>query len=986
MKKLFRKILIASILFGAVIFASCGRAEEKTATPYDESKFAGSGINGIPGFLDMIGYGNLYGTSYKYDESGNVVLTSNFFVPLRGARTEEGFSVSLSAEREDGVFDVMTEAWNTGGICVKTENIFYRFFVVGVNDQTSKIVISGKQKRAYGTEYDYYERQYFVPLGNYCTGAPIRLKLSCLGDAYCIVLTTEDGTSVFKKIDENTEYKINPGYSAEFKELFEDGVKILGLQSMEARTKFSEVSFALGDAAARDDFKEQKQNVSLVNDTPQGGNLSVSEQNPEKGESVTVYVRPEDGWFIDAFIINGVNRKNALGIGEESYKYEITGIQTDTVVRVVFCKGEEKKYTVSGSYAYTSGIYNESTGKYENEGDVVSVRAGVYTGVAENGRFYIDLPDGEHTLEINSEKFPVSQKKIVVYGENADVGEIAFKRLNFTTAVSYNADDSLTFSRKQTVKLFDELPADEGFVVEYTVAGGSGKWFDTGGLYMRNADGSFDYIFVFQSNRGSSSAKAQIVLIQSDVRNDNGPTFSTTYPYPSLFEPIHVTIAYYQGEFHIILDDVYACSIHAETKLTETNGKINSDFFKAKPRQLGLMNYDSSATFSDIRYALGDAAALKVIAEKNVSVKLTADYGGEAGLTLNGSAIPLTSEQNIGTAMVATIAPKDGYVIDRFTVNGADCKSLLQGPFIKNGKEIYKYAFKAVKGGLVLATTFEEAEEKLYTVRGRYRYDGLSENGVVTVKTGEKYMGTAADGAFEIALPKGTHILMLYDGENYATKEICVGSDTDAGTLIFSEISLEENVGGVSETNGAFTIRNTDGGLNFHPLTGPVLSSDGFVVSYTVTGTSSSAWFNTGAFYFEKNGVTYSICILVSNGKARIGLQQPNVGLPHGCAYWLTEFEYEKIDKPLNVTIVYYEEAFYIRIDEGERAYTCELSMNIKWTYPTEITSEFFSSGYRILGFRTMDTAVTFENISYEIGNEKALKTLQEVFGYENIK
>ncbi len=988
MKKLFRKILIAGVVLGAAVFASCGKAAEKNseAPQYDESKFIGSGIDGIPGLLDMVGYGNLYGSSYKYDKDGNVALTSNFFVPLRGARTEEGFSVSLSVAREDGVFDVMTEARNTGGICIKTENVFYRFFVVGVDDETSKIIVSGRQKRAYGNEYDYYERQYSVPLGNYCTGAPLNLKLSCLDEAYCVTLTASDGTSVFKKIDENTEYKTNPSYSSDCKELFESGVKILGLQSMEVRTKFSDVSFELGNAAAAEDFKEQKLNVSLDNAAPQGGELSVSEQNPAKGESVTVYVRPEEGWFIDVFTVNGINRKNALGAGAGNYEYEITGIQSNTAVKVVFGEGEEKKYTVTGTYAYTSGVYNEITGKYENDGDEVSVRAGVYTGTAENGRFSIELPDGEHTLMISSEKFPASQKKIVVYGEEADVGEIAFNRLNFTTAVSYNADDSLTFSGKQTVKLFDEVPADEGFVVEYTVTGGSGTWFDTGGLYMRNADGTFDYVFVFQSNRGRSSAKAQIVLIQSDIRRDNGPTLSTTYPYPSLLAPIHVTIAYYQGEFHIILDDVYACSINAATKLTETNGKINSDFFKAKPRQLGLRNYDSSATFSDIRYALGDAAALKVIKEKNVSVKMTAGVGGEAKLTLNGSEISSTSVQNIGAAMVVTITPKDGYVIDRFVVNGVDCKSLLQGPFVNGGKEIWKYAFKAVKGGVELTATFEEGEEKLYTVRGRYGYDALSENGVVTVKAGEKYMGTAADGEFEIALPKGRHILTLYDGAVYVTKEICVEGDTDAGTLTFSKISLQETVSGVSETNGTFTIGNTDGGFNFHPLTGPISASDGFVVSYTVTGTSSSAWFNTGAFYFEKNGVTYSVCILVSGGKARIGLQQPDVGIPHGCAYWLTEFEYEEIDKPLKVTIVYYKETFYIRLGEGENAYICELSMDTKLVYPAEITSEFFSSGYRMLGFRAMDATVTFENISYEIGNEKALEILQKVFGYENMK
>lgn len=989
-RKLIHKILIfVTFVFFVTLFAGCG--EEKKAEvgppPYDESRFIGSGIDGIPGLLDMVGYGNLYGNYYKYGEDGSVSLAANFFVPLRGASTKEGFSVSLSVERDDGVFDVMTEARNTGGVCIKAGNTFYRFFVVGVDDKTSNLIISGKKKQAYGSNYDYYERQYSVPIGGYCTGAPIDMKLVYLDGEYAITCITQDGTSVFKKINEETDYKKNPNYSSKMDELFEDGVRILGLQSMEVKAKFSDVSFALGNAVASAEFKEEKQRVLLFNDNPEGGNLSVSDENPYQGENITVYIQPKEGWYIDKFTVNGINAKSSLEIdSQESYLYELLGIQTDTAVKVSFRQGSEQKYTVSGSYSYTSGVYNDLTGKYENEGDVLSVRAGIYTGTAENGRFSIELPDGEHTLELSSAKFPSAKKRIVVYGEDVDIGEISFRRLNFTTDVSYNADDSLTFSALKTIKLFDEIPAEEGFVVNYTVVGGSGTWFDTGGLFMRNEDGTFDYIFVFQAKRGKSSSNAEIVLIESNLRVDNGPTLTTTYPYASLLEPMRVTIVYYQEEFHIILDDVYACTVNASTKLTTSNGQLDADFFKAKPRKLGLRNYDSAATFSDISYALGDAAALKVIREKDVSVKMTAAGGGEVVLTSGGSDISLNSVQNIGSSIVATIIPQDGYIVKKFTVNGADCKSMLTGPYLNDGKEIYKYSFKAVKGGVDLCVTFEQGTEKLYSVYGNYGYDGVSGGGAVTVKGGEKYTGTAENGVFEIKLPEGTHILTLCDGEYYATKEICVRGETNAGNLTFAKISLQETVGGLWEEDGKFTIKNTDGGSNFHPLSGPIVASDGFTISYTVTGTNSSAWFNTGAFYFEKNGVTYSICILVQNGYARIGLQQPDTGIPYGCAYLTTAYEYTQTDEPLKVTIVYYKESFYIMLGEGENAYICEIKIGSKLTYPYEITSEFFSSGYRTLGFRAMDANAAFENISYALGNEKALETLRNVFGLKNIQ
>lgn len=989
MKGIFKRgLLVTAVLAAAAaLFVACGdKGDDPSAQApsYDESAFSGSGIVGISGMLDMVGYGSLYGSSYKYYDDGSVALASNFFVPLRGARTEEGFTVSLSVERDDGVFDLMTEARNTGGITVKTANIFYRFFVVGVDDATSKLIVNGRQRQAYGTNYDYYERQYLLPLGNYCTGASLGLDLAYLDGAYHVTITPKDGSPVRKTIKADTAFEVNPGYSSETKELFEEGTKILGLQSMDARTKFSSVSFSLGNAASQSAFQKEIQTVMLTNSTPEGGTLSVSDEAPERGESVTVRVKPNEGWYVDQFTVNGINRKPSLGIGEEDYEYELIGIQTDTAVRVSFAQGEEEKHTVTGTYAYTSGVYDPATKQYKNEGDVLSVRAGTYEGVARDGRFSIDLPDGEYTLEIVSKQFPSAKKNVIVSGEATDAGNVTFKRLNFKQSVSYNADDSVTFSAEQTVRLFDIPAADEGFVVNYTVVGGSSsKWFDTGGLYMRNADGTFDYIFVFQSSRGRASAKAQIVLIESLLRRDNGPAYSTTYPYPSLLQPMKVTIAYYMGEFHIILDDVYACTINSGTALTTTNGKVDGDFFKAKPRELGLRNYDSTTTFSDISYALGNDAALKAIADKNIPVRLTAGAGGSAKLTNNGKSVSESSVQNIGAQLVATIVPEDGHVVKSFLVNGEESKSRLEGPFMQDGAEVYRYAFKAVKGGVKLEVGFEEGEKTLYRVRGTYEYDGVT-GGAVSVKAGA-FAGTAADGAFEIDLPAGTHIVTLYDGTNYVTKEVCVSGDTDAGKLTFGGVALDTTVGGLTEENGKFTIRNTDGGANFHPLTG-ISAEDGFVVSYTVTGTSGSTWFNMGAFYFEKNGVSYSVAVLLKGKTVRIDLQQPDVGNAVGCASLATPYEYDAGSLSVKVTIVYYKESLYFMLGDGSGAYVCEINARTKLNHPEEISSEFFTAGYRTLGFRAMDTAATFEDISYELGNDKALETLHGTFKMTEVK
>ncbi len=996
-KNKFYKIVLAAILsvFSA-IFVSCAKEE----ITYDESGFTGSGLSNRPNYLDMIGYGDLYSDYYEYGDDGSVVLRDNFFAPLRDTSTEEGFSVSASIERADGVFDVMTELWNTGALCVKCGVLeideanyvtvplpMYRIFVVGVDDMTSNIVISGKQAQMYDKNvFDYSERRYPIPLGNYCTGAPIDIKLSYFDGAYSVTVTTQDGTTVSKRIDESTAYIENPSYSADLTAFFEAGTKRLGISSMDLKAKFSNVSFEIGNEKAQSYFGEDLKQITLQNNAPEGGSISVSNDNPQKGENVTVNIQPKNGWYVHKLFVNGINYKHLLSLEKNGYEYELLGVQTDTLVKVELKEGTEQKYTVSGTYSYTSGEYNAHTGKIENNEDVLSIRAGVYSGVVEDGLFFIDLPDGEHIIEISSEKFPTTKKHVVVCGEDMDVGDIAFKRLNFTQPHSYNSDDSLTFSALSTKKVFDEIPADEGFVVNYTVVGAaSNRWFNTGGLYMVNENGSFDYIFVFQTDRGKSSAKAQIVLIESTLRKDNGPTLATTYSYSSVLEPLQVTIAYYQGEFHIILDGAYTCTINENTTLDTAQGKLDENFFKAKPRSLGLRNYDSAATFTDVSYLLGDEAAKKVIAEKNVPVQLTTTGAGVPSMSTGGNEVALNSVQGIGTTMIATLTPENGNIIKEFTVNGTDMRSALTGPFTIDGKQVYKYVFKTKKGGAEIVAEFAQDTQTLYKVSGDYSYDGVDAGNLLSVYVGDSYAGTIANGTFEIELPVGTHILTISDGKNYVTKEVCVGADMDMGTLTFTAISLEIADGGVTQSGSNITIENTGTGKNFHPLSGPVVAAEGFTVSYTVSAKESSAWYNTGAFYFEKNGTTYSIMVLVQKGKAVIGLQQPDVGGSENASYKYTPYVHEKTSVPLKVTIVYYNETIYIQLGEGDEAYQYVIGIDNftdgRIGYSEEISSEFFSAGYRKLGFRTMATASTFQNITYQLGNDKALETVQTVFG-----
>jgi hypothetical protein len=49
--------------------------------------------------------------------------------------------------------------------------------------------------------------------------------------------------------------------------------------------------------------------------------------------------------------------------------------------------------------------------------------------------------------------------------------------------------------------------------------------------------------------------------------------------------------------------------------------------------------------------------------------------------------------------------------------------------------------------------------------------------------------------------------------------------------------------------------------------------------------------------------------------------------------------------------------------------------------FEEEISSEFFSVGYRKLGLRTMVTSSTFNDVTYHISNAATKALIEEVFG-----
>ena len=175
-----------------------------------------------------------------------------------------------------------------------------------------------------------------------------------------------------------------------------------------------------------------------------------------------------------------------------------------------------------------------------------------------------------------------------------------------------------------------------------------------------------------------------------------------------------------------------------------------------------------------------------------------------------------------------------------------------------------------------------------------------------------------------------------------------------------------------------------------------VEEGEGFVVSYTVEGNNPEyKYANTGGLYIEYeddveeeiegNGskLWHNLIIfhdpwgqMHANACVWIIENGPYAQKGDG-AFYRTEMPFAIASNPVKVTIVYYDEAYYIELDNS---YTVKLTADMIPANEEKINVEkFFAAGNRKIGFRSAETGATFSKVSYSIGNEAALEAIKEM-------
>ena len=306
----------------------------------------------------------------------------------------------------------------------------------------------------------------------------------------------------------------------------------------------------------------------------------------------------------------------------------------------------EAAKAVTLGYAYASGKVEGS--KITNANDRVTA-----TLTSEDGKFSYPvtvegstgtvkatLAPGRYTFALASNMFCPLEKTVTVSESGTDdFGALTFTvpRVTVETSIGFSYNDSgFTIpSGNTTYNLLAGVEATEGFTIGYTMksaAAGGNVWL-VGGFFFR-IDNTCYSLLVYPY-QGTASA-ARISLVQ----NDNGVFRNifyamTTKQVNATTTGIDVEIAFYQGAFYLKIDgnfavrlgaDLFSASRHCKTNdcpLYLSDAQYNAflspatnygtikpaEFFGTGARRLGLRAIDTTCTFTNVSYKLGNTAA-----------------------------------------------------------------------------------------------------------------------------------------------------------------------------------------------------------------------------------------------------------------------------------------------------------------------------------------------------------------------------------------
>lgn len=814
----------------------------------------------------------------QYNRDGSALVSGfNQFRPVKNISADGDFALTASIQRADGNFDV-GGTWETGGIGVRVDGVTYRIYVMRENasDVVVYLGIDGVAAQEYRQGGSYRG-----------TGAPIRIDMAYVGREIHLLL------------DGQTHYILNLDNTLDptLKKLFtSSSPRQFGFATVGKDMIFSDYDFRVGADNVIE--KAMRKTVTLPVGE-EGYTVAADTTNPFIGETVELRFSLAEGWVFDSIRVNGTERKSDVVGGV------LRLVITDTITVEVEAR-QIVTYAVSGTYAYDAGLYAY--------GDTVTVSSGIFTGIAENGGWQIALPDGQHTVLLQSTRFVAETVDVTVEGGAVTVSQPSlFRYLDFAESGYTRGDDgSVTIGGGAWTGIhFAGITAADGFSVTTTLRrtddnfGVTGTW-ETGGFTLHK-NGTEYVLYVIKRSATEINVYLNITNRGQEGFDQSWESPNIAFAYSGTGAPLTLTMAYTGDTLYLLIGGkTVACFSPEGVRPSAATRPMFNDLFVKSANDtvaFGLLRAAPpegvDIRFTDTSYAVGAAAVEAAVNAMRCTVTLP----DTAHVAVSASSI----KPFVGEDVTLGWTVEEGWQLTGIAVNGTDMTDR-----IVNGR----LTVTATENLLVTVTVAEL--QILYPVTGAFTYAaGLYGDGdTVSVKAGliEGTVDTSA-GTWSIELPDGEYTLTFTSARyTSVTQKVTVagGNVVVAKPVSFTEIAFTADstysrdgdavvIAGGPWTPAYFAGIDAAEGLRVDTR---LERSDG---RFDIEGT----W-GTGGFILNKNGIDYMLYVMRLNAH-EICLYFNNK------ADWKSYeiravYSYRGTGAPLDLSLLYLGESLHLKL------------------------------------------------------------------------
>ena len=448
--------------------------------------------------------------------------------------------------------------------------------------------------------------------------------------------------------------------------------------------------------------------------------------------------------------------------------------------------------TVSGTYAYTSGTYDN--GALKNADDTVSVTIADYVATVDTAAqtYEAVVANGTYDVALSSAKFQGKSMTDVKVNDDTTLQACSFSVPNLSPIGKFvynQGGHDYAVWQNETVSI-EGVKANEGFVATVKMSPNSGYIIGNRGAFGVTVSGKTFYIKPYYGGGETSiyvdSALGKASDISGQVVGKTGQTYGKEKG-----KPCTLTVIYLDGIYYVSLK-VEGCE--AEPQMLSINAQtsgLDADYFADGERtiQLGAVK-DSLVYYDELSYKLGDKAVEEALRDMNLCV-VKGSYAYASGtyqdqtyrnaedtVTVKiGSSYTAVVDQN--TQTYQAIVPAGTYEI---TLSSSQFQSVkISSVEITGTKEVEKATF--VKPRLTPTENFKNDADghdyavwagKSVSVAGMKANEGF----VATVKM-KPYDAIFGRGAFGVTVNGKTFYIKPYYGGGKTS--IYIGTEVGKG-------------------------------------------------------------------------------------------------------------------------------------------------------------------------------------------------------------